>query len=38
MQLIVTPETPASALERVGAKIKIRSRYDNFIGGEWVAR
>ena len=36
MQLIVRPETPAAALERVGAKIKIRSRYDNFIGGAWV--
>jgi aldehyde dehydrogenase len=37
MQLIVTPETPASALERVGRQIKVRNRYDNFIGGEWVA-
>ena len=37
MQLIVTPETPASALERVGGQIKVRNRYDNFIGGEWVA-
>jgi aldehyde dehydrogenase len=36
MQLIVRPETPGAALERVGAKIKIRSRYDNFIGGAWV--
>jgi len=37
MQLIVSPETPASALERVGGQIKVRNRYDNFIGGEWVA-
>jgi aldehyde dehydrogenase len=37
MLLIVTPETPASALERVGGQIKVRNRYDNFIGGEWVA-
>jgi len=36
MQLIVRPETPGAALERVGAKIKIRTRYDNFIGGAWV--
>ena len=25
------------ALESVSSKIRIRSRYDNFIGGEWVA-
>jgi aldehyde dehydrogenase len=36
MQLIVKQETPTSALERVGGKIKIRKRYDNFIGGQWV--
>jgi acyl-CoA synthetase (AMP-forming)/AMP-acid ligase II len=37
MQLIVTPEAPASALERVGGQIKVRTRYDNFIGCKWVA-
>jgi aldehyde dehydrogenase len=37
MQLIVKPETPSAALARVGQNIKIRSRYDNFIGGQWVA-
>ena len=36
MQLIVNTETPSSALERVGGRIKIRNRYDNFIGGAWV--
>jgi len=36
MQLIVNPETPSSALARVGQTIKIRSRYDNYIGGQWV--
>jgi len=36
MQLIVKPETPSTALARVGATLKVRSRYDNFIGGEWV--
>jgi aldehyde dehydrogenase len=36
MQLNVKVDTPAAALERVGAKIKIRRRYDNFIGGTWV--
>jgi aldehyde dehydrogenase len=36
MQLIVNTDTPKTALERVGGKIKIRSRYDNFIGGAWV--
>jgi aldehyde dehydrogenase len=36
MQLIVKTDTPAAALERVGAKIKLRKRYDNFIGGQWV--
>jgi aldehyde dehydrogenase len=34
MQLIVKPETPTSALGRV--HLKIRNRYDNFIGGAWV--
>ena len=33
MQLIVKTDTPAAALERVGSKITVRSRYDNFIGG-----
>ena len=37
MQLIVKPETPSAALARVGQNIKIRTRYDNFIGGKWVA-
>jgi len=37
MQLTVNTETPSSALQRVGTKIKIRNRYDNFIGGTWVA-
>ncbi len=37
MQLNVKVDTPAAALERVGAKITIRKRYDNFIGGNWVA-
>ena len=37
MQLIVNPETPSAALARVGQSIKIRTRYDNFIGGQWVA-
>jgi aldehyde dehydrogenase len=36
MQLNVKVDTPAAALERVGAKITIRKRYDNFIGGNWV--
>ena len=36
MQLIVKPETPSAALARVGQNIKIRTRYDNFIGGQWV--
>jgi aldehyde dehydrogenase len=36
MQLNVKVDTPAAALERVGSKIKIRSRYENFIGGAWV--
>ena len=36
MQLIVKTDTPAAALERVGSKITIRRRYDNFIGGAWV--
>ena len=36
MQLNVKVDTPAAALERVGGKIKIRNRYDNFIGGAWV--
>src|SRR5262245_23044667 len=36
MQLIVKPETPSAALARVGQSIKIRTRYDNFIGGQWV--
>ena len=36
MQLIVKPETPATALQRVGQKINIRNRYENFIGGGWV--
>ena len=35
MQLTVQ-ETPTQAIERVKAKIHIRSRYDNFIGGQWV--
>jgi aldehyde dehydrogenase len=33
-ETIVTPE---SALAALRDKITIRSRYDNFIGGEWVA-
>jgi aldehyde dehydrogenase len=37
MQLIVKPETPSAALSRAGQSIKIRNRYDNFIGGQWVA-
>ncbi|MDP1639477.1 MAG: aldehyde dehydrogenase family protein, partial [Hyphomicrobium sp.] len=37
MQLIVKPETPSAALARVAQSIKIRNRYDNFIGGQWVA-
>ncbi len=36
MQLIVKPETPSAALARVGSTLKIRNRYDNFIGGQWV--
>jgi len=36
MQLIVKPETPSAALARVGQTIKIRNRYDNYIGGQWV--
>ena len=36
MQLTVQ-ETPTQAIERVKAKIHIRSRYENFIGGKWVA-
>ena len=36
MQLIVKTDTPAAALERVGSKITVRRRYDNFIGGAWV--
>jgi aldehyde dehydrogenase len=36
MQLNVNIDTPESALERVGGKINIRKRYDNFIGGTWV--
>ena len=36
MQLTVQ-ETPTQAIERVKAKIHIRSRYENFIGGQWVA-
>ena len=36
MQLIVNTETPSTALQRVGGRIKIRNRYDNFIGGAWV--
>jgi len=36
MQLNVKVDTPSAALERVGGKIKIRNRYDNFIGGAWV--
>ena len=36
MQLIVKTRDTGAALERVGAKIKIRNRYDNFIGGAWV--
>ena len=35
MQLTVQ-ETPTQAIERVKAKIRIRSRYENFIGGQWV--
>lgn len=30
-------KTPTQALEATGHKISIRKRYDNFIGGEWVA-
>jgi len=36
MQLIVKPETPSAALARVSSTLKIRDRYDNFIGGQWV--
>jgi len=36
MQLTVNADTPASALERVGSKITIRKRYENYIGGNWV--
>ena len=36
MQLTVH-ETPSQAIERVKAKIHIRARYENFIGGQWVA-
>ena len=36
MQLIVKTETPATALQRVGQKINIRNRYENFIDGGWV--
>lgn len=28
---------PLSALQAVSEDIAIRSRYDNFIGGKWVA-
>ncbi len=36
MQLTVH-ETPTQAIERVKTKIHVRARYDNFIGGQWVA-
>jgi aldehyde dehydrogenase len=36
MQLMVKQDTPKTALERIGGKVKIRTRYDNFIGGAWV--
>jgi aldehyde dehydrogenase len=36
MQLHVH-ETPTSALARVAQKIQLRTRYDNFIGGRWIA-
>jgi aldehyde dehydrogenase len=32
----VTPQ-PKDALQSVAESIRIRERYDNFIGGEWVA-
>ena len=35
MQLTVH-ETPSEAIERVKAKIHVRARYENFIGGKWV--
>jgi aldehyde dehydrogenase len=36
VELVVNTDTPATALQRVGSKITIRNRYDNFIGGSWV--
>lgn len=36
MELVVNTDTPSTALKRVGSKITIRNRYDNFIGGSWV--
>lgn len=30
-------KTPTQALEALSDKLKIRKRYDNYIGGEWVA-
>jgi aldehyde dehydrogenase len=36
MQLHVH-DTPTSALARVAQKIRLRTRYDNFIGGRWIA-
>ncbi|MEQ8494282.1 MAG: aldehyde dehydrogenase family protein, partial [Gammaproteobacteria bacterium] len=32
----VTP-SPLDALKSVGERISVRTRYDNFIGGDWVA-
>ncbi|MEO1282011.1 MAG: aldehyde dehydrogenase family protein [Pseudomonadota bacterium] len=37
MQLIVDGDTPTAALERISSRITVRKRYDNYIGGEWVA-
>jgi aldehyde dehydrogenase len=36
VELVANTDTPATALQRVGSKITIRNRYDNFIGGSWV--
>jgi len=37
MLFIVDGDTPTVALDRISSRMTIRKRYDNFIGGEWVA-
>lgn len=34
---IVKHDSPFAALEAISGRLKVRKRYDNFIGGEWVA-